>query len=729
MNARMLLLVAAIGLAAACTTPTTSTSANLNGTYDLVLVDQVQGDLLAAKSFNPDAVPYLVIGVPARYLFVTSTETNELRILENYRTGLNGPGFVRAPNPLETLSIPVLDRPTMLVADEGRNSEGSRVTGAYVYAARPGAAEVSVVSVANRTQLGGRPMATPGPVTALGAFMDVDAVDQDLTTSEPENLLPATTRLFVATWDGEFASVYSAVLPTDSRPLDHLDFKRLVLIDQTPVTALLVVAPLSSRTLDGAPFCSTKACLALSTRQDSGSGGQTMLLDPETGISARLAFKGPVRELTNSTNAARIYGVLDEQACGGPACGGVAAVDLTTATSAAGFPAALDALGQPMVPLRSDGLITGLTVAAGGTVRQAIETGITDGGTLSYVLQQYQELGAFSSSNGLITYFSGFGGSIIDFDGRRTVVGSATVRLPGLLPDGGEALFGDDGGILGSNTAATVVVGGDLSQTWRTATVTTAEATEWNLDISDGYLDTQSIAIIYQGQIPGLTSLPTTATAGTHLLTAGWEVRATIGDIVRLETGNDTDGYRECGRSRIATIGSGFIEIAEVPAGCENRARFSVRADGPRPLVAVGDLEGYMGRWAPGDTLTYNRPYVLLPADVTQVRTALTINIPTGLPRKEGSFISFEIFGRMAPLQLTVDAVTLSCYAQLAGQVVFGNLVMAEVPTSVDGTASMGFRWLTYATVPSGNSVAEFNMLLPTRVGPLNTNDGAICRR
>ena len=421
-----------------------------------------------------------MIGVPARYLFVTSTETNELRILENYRTGLNGPGFVRAPNPLETLSIPVLDRPTMLVADEGRNSEGSRVTGAYVYAARPGAAEVSVVSVANRTQLGGRPMATPGPVTALGAFMDVDAVDQDLTTSEPENLLPATTRLFVATWDGEFASVYSAVLPTDSRPLDHLDFKRLVLIDQTPVTALLVVAPLSSRTLDGAPFCSTKACLALSTRQDSGSGGQTMLLDPETGISARLAFKGPVRELTNSTNAARIYGVLDEQACGGPACGGVAAVDLTTATSAAGFPAALDALGQPMVPLRSDGLITGLTVAAGGTVRQAIETGITDGGTLSYVLQQYQELGAFSSSNGLITYFSGFGGSIIDFDGRRTVVGSATVRLPGLLPDGGEALFGDDGGILGSNTAATVVVGGDLSQTWRTATVTTAEATEWN---------------------------------------------------------------------------------------------------------------------------------------------------------------------------------------------------------------------------------------------------------
>ena len=457
MNARILLVAAVLGAAVACTTGTTNSSANLNGSHDLVLVDQPEGDYLAAKSNNPDGGPYLVVGMPARYLYVTSTETNELRILETYVTGLTNRRFVRAPNPLESLSVPVLDRPTMLAADEGRNSEGSRVTGAYVYAARPGAAEVSVVSIARQTQLGGKPMATPAPVSAIGAWMDVDPTDRDPTTSAPENLLPATTRLFVATWDGDFASVYSAQLATNSPQIDHLDFNRLVLIAQTPITAMLVVAPLSSRTLDGAPFCNLKPCLALATRQNAGAGGQTILLEPETGRSARLSFKGPVRYLTRSTNASRVYGILDEQACGGPACGGVVAVDVVAGTTAAGFPGSLDALGLPMVPLQSLGLITGLTLAEGGTVGQLTEVAPTDGGTIDgaeALLQQYDELGAFSSSNGIITFFSGFGGSIIDYDGRRSIVGGAAVRLPGPLPDGGEAFFGPDGGVLGSNTVA-----------------------------------------------------------------------------------------------------------------------------------------------------------------------------------------------------------------------------------------------------------------------------------
>jgi hypothetical protein len=729
MNARIVFVAAVVLAAVACTSTNATSTANLNGAHDLVLVDQLQGDLLAAKSNNPDGGPYLVVGLPARYLYLTSTETNEVRVLETYVPGLLYRRFSRAPNPLETLSIPVLDRPTMLAADEGRNSEGSRVTGAYVYAARPGAAEVSVVSIANHVQLGGKPMATPAPVTAIGAYMNVDPTDQDPTTSAPENLLPATTRLFVATWDGEFAAVYAADLGTDSPNIDHLDFKRLVLIAQTPISAMFVVSPLSNRTLDGTPFCDTKPCLALATRQNAGAGGQAMLLDPETNRSAPLSFKGPVKYLTSSTNASRVYGILDEQACGGPACGGVVAVDVVTGTTAAGFPAALDAIGLPMLPLQSQGLITGLTLAEGGMVQQTVETTPTDGGTVDafdYLQQQYSELGAFSSSNGLITFFSGLAGSVIDYDARRSIVGAAAVRLPGPLADGGEAFFGPDGGVIGSNTAATVVVQGDLSQTYRTATVTTTDGTEWNLDLSDGYLDTQLIAIVYQGGIPGLVGVATSAADGVHLLTGGWEPRAAVGDIVTFDRGDATDGYVECGRSRIVTIGAGFIEVAEAPATCADRVRFTVRADGQKPLVAAGDLESYMGRWAPGDTLTYNRPYVLLHAGVTAPRTALTITIPGEVPTKEGSFISFQILGRMAPLQVTIDTTSIGCYSTLTGQVVLGNLVMAQVPTPVGSLVD--FRWTSFATVPSGNGAAEIS-LLGTRIGALGLNDGAYCWR
>lgn len=709
-----------------CTQQTVSTIVGLNGTRDLVLVDQFEGDLLAGKSNNPDGGSYLVAGMPGRYLFVTSTATNELRVLENVRTGLTGREFLRAPNPLEALSIPVLDRPSLLAVDEGKNADGSRVTGSYVYATRPGASEVSVVSVEGRRQLGGRPMSLPAPVTALNAFMEVDATVSPIATPRP-----ATTQLFVATWDGEVASVYAARLPTNSPEIDQLAFERLLLLEQTPITALLVVPPLSTRTLDGAPFCAARACLALALRKSAGLAGETLFFEPQTGRSVRLSFSGPVRELVNSEALPRIYGVLDEQACGSPACGGVVAVDLVTGTSASGFPAALDALGLPMAPMRSDGLITGLTVAAGAPIRQTVETAGEDGGAiggLSYLEQTYQELGAYSSTSGVITFFSGLGGSIIDFDGRRSVVSSAAVRLPGTLADGGLAFVGDDGGVIGSSTAATVDVSGDLSETWRTVKVTSAEGAEWTLDLSDGYLDTQSIVVVYQGQIPGLVSLPTSAAEGTRLATGGFEARAAVGDLVLFATGNDTDGYRDCGRTRIAALGANFLEVAEVPAGCANRVRFSVRADGLKPLVVAADLEGYMGRWAPGETLTYNRPYVLLPADVTAARTPLTITIPPNAPRLEGAFTSFQVSGRMAPFRVSFDAATVGCYSLLPGQVVFGSMALSLVPTTVTGSSDILFRSTLFVTVPSGNGVIELSPVLLQQVGLLGSTNARCWR-
>lgn len=723
-----LVALALVLAVAACTQQSTATRANLIGTHDLVLVDELAGELLAGRRDDPEGGPYQVTGVPSRFLFITSADTNELRVLENFRPPIGGRGFVRAPNPLETLSIPVLDRPTMLAADEGRNGAGARVTGSYVYAARPGGAEVSVVSIAHRRQLGGRPMVTPAPVTAISAYLDVAPGPSVLETP-----LPATTRLFVATWDGEFAAVYSSALKTNSEEIDHLDFQRHALIDQTPITALLVVSPLASRTLDGTPFCDTKACLALSTRSGAGLGGRSLIVEPETGRSAPLAFIGPVRDLVSSSGGARIYGILDEQSCGSISCGGVVAVDVVTGTTAAGFPRSLDALGIPMRPMRADeGLITGLALVAGGSVQQTVETQVTDGGSsgLDGLFQQYAELGAFASSTGVITWFSGLGGSIIDWDARRSVITSASVRLPGLLSDGGLAFIGDDGGVLGSSVSA-IVDGGpiDLSLTYRTAEVITADGTPWYVDLSDGYLESQSIVFVYQGQVPGLVALPTNAADGVRLGTSGFEVRAAVGDIVRFETFDGTS-YRDCGRTRVASIGANFLEVVEVPAGCESRVRFAVRADGLKPVVVAGDVEGYMGRYAPGETLTYNRPYVFLPGGVTAPRTALTVNIPVALPKEEGAFTTFQVLGRMAPLQATIDASrsNLDCYSLLEGQVVMGNLVMDAVPSSVSNSTEIDFRWTLFGVVPSGNGLVELN-LSGTRPGLLGRNEGAFCHR
>lgn len=727
------LLLATVLTAAACNQTPTSSRANLIGTLDLVLADELSGDLLAGREVDAEGntVP---TGVPSRFLFITSTDTNELRVLENFRTGLSERGFIRAPNPYETLSIPVLDRPTMLAIDQGHNAAGARVTGSYVYAARPGGAEVSVVSVALRRQLGGRPMVTPAPVTAIAASMEVDRSQPVLATPRP-----ATTRLFTATWDGAAATIFSAELATNLNDLQRLDFKRVLLLGATPVAALLVMAPVAGRTSDGVPFCDAKACLAIATRSSAASPGRTFLVDPESGRLAYLAFSGPVRELVSSGAVARVYGVLDEQTCGAPPCGGVVAVDTLAATTAitapfeTSFPAARDALGLPWRPLRSsDGLITGLTVAAGGTINQSFLS-LGDGGSETFnpagLLQQYDELGAIASSTGTITFFSGLGGSIIDYDALRSNISSASVRLPGPLPDGGLDFVLDDGGINGSNTVyAAAADAVDLSQTWRSGTVTTVDQATWRWDISDGYLQNQSIAFVYQGQIPGLVNLPTSAADGVRLATGGYEVRAQVDDVVRF----DTAAGLECGRSRVASIGTGFIEAAEVPAGCEGRALFTVRAAGTKALVVAADIEGYMGRWGLGETLTYSRPYVLLTADVTASRTALTIQIPADLPPEqkiEGAFTTFQVLGHMVPYQVSLDTVALGgCSSQLAGQVVMGNLVMDAIPSSVPNSGAIQFTWTVFGVVPSGNSLVEIR---PLKAAPpvLGTTAQAFCWR
>lgn len=731
MSARLLLLLALGLAAAACQQPTTSTTANLAGAQAIVLVDQPAEGLMAARSANPDGGPWNVTGVPARYLFMTASTTNELRVLENFRSGLTGRGFVRGPNPLETLSVPVLDRPTILVTDEARNVDGQRVTGPYVYAGRPGASEVSVVSVALKRQLGGHPYPTPAPVTDLAAWIDLDTAQ--LATETP---VPATTRLFISTWDGALAGVWTAVLPTDSRELPSLEFKRALTVDGVPVVALAAIPPRADRTLDGAPFCAARGCVAVALRRDGGRAGEVLLLDPETGKTAPLNFGAAVKKLVHSERLPRLFGILDEEACGAPSCGGVLGVDLLTGTSAGGFPRSRDATGSPMAPMRSAGIITGLALASNVLLNQTTEVASADGGTstgIQYLLQEYDELGAYGSTDGVVTFFSGLASSVIDFDGRRAIVSAALLRQPGQLADGGASFTGEDGGTIGSSVLGAVSLRGSLSETWRTAEVTTpidAAGDHWRLELSDGYWQSQDVLVITSGQLPGLVGLPTSPAAGTLLaVPAGLEGRVDVGDRVRFDIGDDTTGYTECGRTTVTATRSAALEVAEIPAGCEARSRFSVRAAGARPLVVAGDVEGYMGRWAPGETVTYNRPYVLLTAGVTGQRVALTLKIPSQVPAAEGAYVAFTITSHLLPYRVGLDAATVGCYTGSASQTVFGPLAMALTPNSVSNSALVNFRTTLFAAVPSGNGVLEIPPSLIQRVGALNGNDGAYCWR
>ncbi|MCA3011466.1 MAG: hypothetical protein INH41_03605, partial [Myxococcaceae bacterium] len=172
-------------LLSACQSMTGGNAGRVVGANDVVLVDRLSGLALDAPAMD-------VSRALNRYLFVTSTDTNELRVLDLAGESVCGASrcYVPGPNPLETLSIPVLDRPTSLVLDE-RYEDGVRRKGALLYATRPGGPEVSIVGVAPDELREVRRVSFPAPVTALAALM----VDLE------------TSRLFVATFDGETATV------------------------------------------------------------------------------------------------------------------------------------------------------------------------------------------------------------------------------------------------------------------------------------------------------------------------------------------------------------------------------------------------------------------------------------------------------------------------------------------------------------------------------------------
>ncbi len=144
--------------------------------------------------------------VSGSLLFVTSTRSNELRVLDlEPRPGLQR-DFVRAPNPLTPLSIPTLPAPVELATPTRYGPLGQPLQGDWVFARGAGSSAVTVVGAVNcPQQLKEFGRIAPRPdsvVTALASRLTVDDLQ---------------AQLYFATFDGSDTTLWQLLLPNIPR--------------------------------------------------------------------------------------------------------------------------------------------------------------------------------------------------------------------------------------------------------------------------------------------------------------------------------------------------------------------------------------------------------------------------------------------------------------------------------------------------------------------------------
>ncbi|MBL8940343.1 MAG: hypothetical protein JNM69_37700 [Archangium sp.] len=531
------LVVATALLLLGCPQNTTSAANAFVGANALVLVDLLDGGVRQSDDdFN-------------RYLFVTSTNTNELRVLDLKPASATGPAAtrepLRAPNPLETLSIPVIDRPTGLSLDT-RYEGGIRKKGSLLYVIRQGGAELSVVGVEPSELREVRRIPVGAPVTAV------------------TNLMPdgSTSRVWIATFDGSRATVLELTLPASAHALRQRSTSQLVSsltvrlqIQGEAISALLAVPGLKNRTAGGRPFCDdpSKACLAIATRRLAGTDGSASLVDPSTLGSVALDFPGPIRGLSmtdsvvdgrpESSPGAYLYGVLDEEACGSSTCGGLAAVDTRNAASTR-FPAV------DQQPIRGNaGLIRSVSIVAGAQVRNLSVDGGIDAAPV---------VGLISRSNGELTFFDPLTMLPIDLDPTASSLGEGTWSV-------------DPAGWL---EGPKVSSGRQLAASVR-----------------DGALRSQTITVTWQGDVG---SIALSGDVSNSFVAGSLSRHLATGDALTFT------GGAGCPSATVIGLVGDVVQFAP-SIGC-GATGVQVRAGGSRPYVIRGSLDGLLGRAASGTT-------------------------------------------------------------------------------------------------------------------------------
>jgi hypothetical protein len=631
--------------------------AGLQGTYDLALVNDL--------------------------LFVTSTDRNELRVLQLTEDATKR-GFVRAPNPLEPLAIAVLPRPQALARDVRYDAEGNERTGAYVYARSSGSAIISVVdSAADRlrevARLDTRLLtgASSGPVTAFAAL----ATEQEAGSST----------LYFATQEPEGARLWRALLTTDTQTLAA---------PPVPLTAELVLELAADEAVSSLLVLPDPNLLAVSTRRgQSGNPGTSFILEVNTKARRTTLDFGGAQVLQLVTHGrvpgedaqperrapgARIFGVLDPSNCTQPAApapavacqSGILAVDSTTGARAKDF------TGAPMLPINSgSGLPMGLSLSTNTLL--SVQGGETREATVPL-------LGIVPLSTGGILFFNALdlvhlnvGALWAATDTPNTA--TASVSLVDVL--------GNNVDPSTPNRRADIAFSGTFGVTPDETYVLTAE-----------------------GVLPNASRLaraPATSTFEAPIVDAleDGSVQPSVrpGDLIVLLP-EDTS-LPACAESvRVAEVQRAtptaptalLVPAGALPAACADYPRFEVRAGGERSLVLTGPAGNYLQRMGTGSTYSRAGTYFFHPPGYAGQATGTAVSLTVTRDLRQSPVARDQRFvvttaSHFFPYILSVDIVN---YDVLRKFRLPGPVVRARV-------GDTDFAYIVY---PSANAILQMNL-------------------
>lgn len=661
MRLQSLMVAALAWCLVACGDPNSNVTATLSGVHDVATV--------------------------GRLLFVTSTQASELRVIDtqsDVTTGRSGPGFVRAPNPIAILSIPVLDRPMELTPDLHFDAEGAEVRGPYLYVRGSGAREISVVGADPALLREVLRVPTNGPVSALAGV--------------GPNVEGGESLLFHADWQVGRARLFRTALaaPAQLTGPAHtsgvLDEGGAAVSFPGESVSALAALP---RGADGS------VRLAIALRAEGGKTGRALLLtlDP-TGTSyaappVNLDFGGPVRMLkthprftrTEGTGenalefevlpaGARIFAALDETACNDVVtCGGVVAVDGLTIDREE-LPdltlgqRSLDDRGLPMVAIETAG---DLLVDFEVTPKLSRRTLFTS------------KTGVTMPLGGVITSGGGF---ITMFDASALTPINLSSDLPSLLLEG--MSYFDPAG-----TRLDVPV-----QVTGSALVDPA-----TLKLNHGVVREESISITFQPDVPGLRELELDASGdGDAVITATGVRFANPALASRVRVG-DTVAISGEGCPVGATVSAvdevvGALTLSEVPAAtCSS---LTVAAGPTQPWVVFGAQSGFLGRTADGEVFVSieGKPFAHPAAYVPGApQLQFSFRTPPSLSPTKGTFLLFATLDGFAAQRNQLRESQTGFLWTPPG-------ALALLPENPD--FENGSIWVTY---PAFNTVVAFSPL------------------
>jgi hypothetical protein len=718
----ILCLAVGVGLIVACSeTQAVTTAAGLSGTYDLAIA--------------------------GKYVFVTSSDRNELRVLD---LESNPRDFVRAPNPLEALSIPVLERPTYLTRDiyyrmvdepsqDGDGNpivlpKGEEITGPYIYARSDGAQQISVVSAGASDERNLRELRLLGGTRPEGS------------PSEPLGFVTAFAArgpgkgtqsiLYYATQNASVATLWRQALPGPGilSKTSPLEARTAVLVLPGETVAALLVLP-SEPDADS----TLKEYVVVATRGTQGTVGRTFRVDaakPADPI-VTYAFPVPVRLLaTHPAVANTVWGgdvdrLVPNEATEDEtdfrtikACG----IDSYVRLSDPNNPDS-PKITEVVQPQRS-------TLRAGEYVFGVLDESICGGG---------------AACSGVLAVDSVTGQVLLDGTGVPMLPIRVTPGLPtGLTLVAGAELFtrcaeaenhglprplvgmvpSSDGQVsffdavklrpFDLNPDASSVTAITISNAAGEVLNTDLDVTKYvGVELLNGASRNDTYRMVYEGilpaprnpNLPALT--PDACKTGPCTFNVGTPREARfvlLNDLVVLEPGDTACELPVIDKKEV----DGVVQVStgSIPEGCRDRTRFSLRAgrDSALPFAVYSDSRGTEGRISEGTTLTIAGDYYFHPPGFTGQQAPFQVRLTLKLTEKKGAgnrpvrgdqYVA-SVQSAFSPYIFSPDIGTLS-----------SGLASFRLPGPVSHTR-VGELTLAYIAYPSADGILQVNLELLT---------------